>query len=192
MSEALSCRNFTRSLKNNSRRVAGLGIRRPPAGDCRSTCFQRTSRIHRARGRYPFRGLTYAGPPRDAYLTMRVVRTQIAADCRGVRAGVTQFVVTNEHNMIMSRDRAARYTARFVTRASPRTPPPPLPPAAPCHLFTSVNTSPIGIPIPRSGYEPRPKPEAPLENKTTKLEPAGVLAFFSLAGECEVRCLMHY
>jgi len=59
------------------------------------------------------RGLTFADLPRDAYLTMRVVHTQVAADCRGVCAGVTQFVVTNEHNMIMSRDRAAIYSRTF-------------------------------------------------------------------------------
>lgn len=44
---------------------------------------------------------------------MRVVHTQIAADCRGACAGVTQFVVTNEHNMIMSRGRAAIYSRTF-------------------------------------------------------------------------------
>lgn len=56
------------------------------------------------------RGLTFADLPRDAYLTTRVVHTQIAADCRGDCAGVTQFVVTNEHNMIMSRGWAAIYS----------------------------------------------------------------------------------
>lgn len=68
------------------------------------------------------RGLTFADLPRDAYLTMRVVHTQIAADRRGVCAGVTQFVVTNEHNMIMSRDWAAMYSrtfSGFVSRGSP-------------------------------------------------------------------------
>ena len=59
------------------------------------------------------RGLTFAVLPRDAYLTMRVVHTQIAADCRGVCAGVTQFVVTNEHNMIISCGQAAIYSRTF-------------------------------------------------------------------------------
>lgn len=77
--------------------------------------------------------------PRDIYLRRR--------EWRGVHAGVTQFVVTNEHNMIMLWCPDESGTIRFVSQrylrfvGATRSPPP-----APCHLFTSVNTSLIATP----------------------------------------------
>lgn len=98
-----------------------LEIYRPPAGD-RVDLFP--TRVEEG----IVRGLTFADLLRDAYLTMRVVHTQeISANCRGVCAGVTQFVVTNEHNMIMSPWPGSRDIQpdllRFVSRGSLRATP---------------------------------------------------------------------
>lgn len=89
-----------------------MGIYRPPAGD-RVDLFPTRVEAPSHEEEGIVRGLTFADLLRDAYLTMRVVHTQeISANCRGVCAGVTQFVVTNEHNMIMSRGRGTAIYSR--------------------------------------------------------------------------------
>lgn len=68
-----------------------------------STCFQRVSRIHDTRK------VSFADWRSPTFFEMRIwqwdwsATQEISANCRGVCAGVTQFVVTNEYNMIMSR-----------------------------------------------------------------------------------------
>lgn len=121
--------------------------------------------------------------PRDIYLRRR--------EWRGVHAGVTQFVVTNEHNMIMF---AA--LARFDDIPAPS---PALlaslyarirfPPAARCHLFTSVNTSLIGTPECLVGHRDAPSRPILWHEFSSASVKFGGGSFLGLRGrhECSIR-----
>lgn len=87
-----------------------LGAQRPPVGDCRTrrpVCNACRGSIA-CEGRYRSRIDVRAGlPPRERCVSDNESGpTRDRAAAAGPGAGVTQFVVTNEHNMIMSRGRA--------------------------------------------------------------------------------------
>lgn len=125
--QRISCRNFTRTSKNILAYLRPGWFGNPPTTRRRLPVDLFPTRVENpSREEGIVRGLTFADLPRDAYLTMRVVHTQIAANCRGVCAGVTQFVVTNEHNMIISCSRTAIYSRTFsalLAKARHRHPP---------------------------------------------------------------------
>ena len=125
--QRISCWNFTRTLKNILAYLQGW-FGNPPTTRRRLPVDLFPTRVENPSHEEGIvRGLTFADLPRDAYLTMRVVHTQIAADCRGVCAGVTQFVVTNEHNMIISYGQVAIYSRTFsalLAQVRHRHPPP--------------------------------------------------------------------
>lgn len=133
-----------RHLAPSSRLVGGAvwkTTRRPPAGDSWISVHPtllptgaRTPRIAHEEGEV-VRGLTVADLPRERCVSDNARAgpyRDLAAGCRGARAGVTQFVVTNEHNMIMP-SVAGRsgpgaiqaFSPALLARASatPRTPP---------------------------------------------------------------------
>lgn len=125
--------------------------------------------------------------PRDIYLRRR--------EWRGVHAGVTQFVVTNEHNMIM-----LAALARFDDIPAPS---PALlaslyarirfPPAARCHLFTSVNTSLIGTPECLVGHRDAPSRPILWHEFSSASVKFGGGSFLGLRGrhECFLRPAIH-
>lgn len=107
MCQRISCRNFTQILKSNLRLVWESD--HPPATAVRAGLFP----MHVEDPSHEegiVRGLTFR--PSSRCVSDNESGPH-AADCRGVCAGVTQFVVTNEHNMIMSRGRTAIYSRTF-------------------------------------------------------------------------------